>query len=207
MTVEWYQSEDLIPYPQAVAFMEDRVAKIRHHQASEMVWLLEHPPLYTAGTSARLHDLLDSERLPVYQSGRGGKYTYHGPGQRIAYTMLDLRKRKRDLHYLVSCLEEWVMRTLAVFGLPSQRRTGHIGVWIGTAKIAFIGLRVRHWVSFHGMSLNVCPCLEHFGGVVPCGLPDSPMTSLHALGYTYSLSEVDAVLKGTWSEVFDESQD
>ena len=203
--IQWYKSNALIPYPQAVALMEDRVEKIRHYQASEMVWLLEHPALYTAGSSARTHELLDAGRFPVYKSGRGGKYTYHGPGQRIAYTLLDLRKRGRDLHGLILQLEEWVIRTLALLGLQGQRRVGHIGVWVGEAKIASIGLRVRHWVSFHGMSLNVCPRLEHFEGIIPCGLPDSPITSLQALGYMYSLFEVDAVLKAAWTQVFGDS--
>ena len=169
------RSEDPVPYPDALARMERDVARIRDGEAREHVWLLEHPPLYTAGTSARAEDLVEPDRFPVFQAGRGGQYTYHGPGQRVAYLLLDLRERGRDVRCFVQGVEEAVIATLARFGVEGGRRAGRVGVWVnlddGTeAKIAAIGLRVRRWVSFHGLSLNVSPDLGHFSGIVPCGI-------------------------------------
>src|SRR5438067_2437278 len=205
--IEWRCSDRPIPYEEAVAAMEQRIAAIRNDAAPELVWLLEHPPLYTAGTSARAEDLLDPQRLPVYRSGRGGQYTYHGPGQRIAYVMLDLDRHGRDVRCHVWRLEEWMIRTLARLNVKGERRDGRIGVWIaGTGghedKIAAIGVRVRHWVSYHGVALNVDPDLEHFRGIVPCGITEHGVTSLAALGVTASISEIDIALRATFEEVF-----
>jgi lipoyl(octanoyl) transferase len=205
--VEWRNSKGAVDYPQAVAEMERRVAAIRAGAAPELVWLLEHPPLYTAGTSARPEDLLDSRHLPVYRSGRGGRYTYHGPGQRIAYVMLDLARRGRDVGCHVHRLEEWMIRTLAHFGLQGLRRPGRVGVWVvrpgGEAKIAAIGVRVRHWVSYHGVALNIDPDLDHYRGIVPCGIAEYGVTSLAALGVGATSAAVDAALRATFAEVFD----
>jgi lipoyl(octanoyl) transferase len=200
-----------VPYEEAVAAMEQRIAAIRAGSAPELVWLLEHPPLYTAGTSARAEDLLDPQRLPVHRSGRGGQYTYHGPGQRIAYVMLDLDRQGRDVRCHVWRLEEWMIRALARFNVKGERRDGRIGVWIARPggledKIAAIGVRVRHWVSYHGVALNVDPDLEHFGGIVPCGIePETSghgVTSLAQLGITASMADVDIALRATFDEVF-----
>ena len=210
--VEWRISDTLVPYPVAVAAMEQRVAEIRAGTAPELIWLLEHPPLYTAGTSARPDDLLAPDRFPVYQSGRGGQYTYHGPGQRVAYVMLDLRARGGDLRAFVRDLEEWIIRTLARFDLRGERRPGRVGIWLAQPdgredKIAAIGVRVRHWVSFHGISINVDPDLEHFAGIVPCGIESGPqsrfgVTSLRRLGIPCSIREFDGPLKDAFTEVF-----
>jgi len=204
--VEWIASETPIPYPEAVAAMEARVALISEGSAPEQVWLLEHPPLYTAGTSANPRDLLAPGRFPVFRSGRGGQYTYHGPGQRIAYVMLDLSRRGADLRRFVHELEEWLIRTLAGFGVAGQRREGMIGVWVATPrgdeKIAAIGIRVRRWVSFHGVALNVAPDLDHFSGIVPCGIRGAGVTSLAALGAAATMGEVDAVLRREFATVF-----
>lgn len=210
--IEWRISDGLVPYPEAVETMESRVAAIRARTASELVWLLEHPPLYTAGTSARPGDLLQPQRFPVYASGRGGQYTYHGPGQRVAYVMLDLKRRGPDLRRYVADLEEWLIRTLARFNVRGERRGGRIGIWVarpggGEDKVAAIGVRVRHWVTFHGVAINVDPALEHFSGIVPCGIDSGPdsrfgVTSLHDVGILVSMAEVDAALKGTFAEVF-----
>ncbi len=206
--VEWRVSPGLVPYPQAVAAMEERVAAIRAGTASELVWLLEHPPLYTAGTSADPAELLDPHRFPVFKTGRGGRFTYHGPGQRVAYVMLDLARRGIDLKGFVWRLEEWVIRTLAQLGIAAKRCPGRIGVWVDMprgpeAKIAAIGVRVRRWVSYHGLALNVAPDLDHFSGIVPCGLPEYPVTSLEALGQPIPLAQVDAALAATFPEVFE----
>jgi len=206
--VEWRNSESAVDYPEAVAEMERRIAAIRAGVAPELVWLLEHPPLYTAGTSARPEDLIDSQRLPVYRSGRGGRYTYHGPGQRIAYVVLDLARRGRDVGCHVHRLEEWMIRTLAHFGLEGLRRPGRVGVWIadpdrGEAKIAAIGVRVRHWVSYHGAALNIDPDLDHYRGIVPCGIAEHGVTSLAALGVGATRAQVDAALRATFDEVFE----
>lgn len=204
--VEWLRSETLVPYPAAVAFMERRVAAIRAGVARESVWCLEHPPLYTAGTSARPEELLDARGLPVYPTGRGGRFTYHGPGQRVAYVMLDLKRRDGDVRAHVHRLEQWLIDTLAEFGVAGGRREGRVGIWVGTgrgeAKIAAIGVRVRHWVSYHGIALNVDPDLTRFTGIVPCGLAEFGVTSLRALGVVTSLGEVDRRLARTFARVF-----
>src|SRR3954471_1894401 len=211
--IEWRHGDGLVPYEDAVAEMEERVAAIRAGEAPELVWLLEHPPLYTAGTSARPEDLLDPQRLPVYRSGRGGQHTYHGPGQRIAYVLLDLDRpeRGRDVRCHVWRLEEWIIATLRRFNVKGERREGRIGVWVvgrdgREDKIAAIGVRVRQWISYHGAALNVDPDLEHFGGIVPCGIDPGVsghgVTSLAALGVTASISEVDMALRTTFEEVF-----
>jgi lipoyl(octanoyl) transferase len=193
--------------------MEERIATIRASTAPELVWLLEHPPLYTAGTSARPEDLLDPQRLPVYRSGRGGQYTYHGPGQRVAYVMLDLDRTdlgrvRRDVRCHVWRLEEWMIRTLARFNVTGERRDGRIGVWVAGSdgredKVAAIGVRVRHWVSYHGVALNVAPDLEHFRGIVPCGISEHGITSLARLGVAASMAEIDSALRATFDEVFE----
>lgn len=203
---EWRVSENFEPYPETIAAMEKRVDAIIERRAPELVWLLEHPPLYTAGTSANLKDLLAPDRLPVFTTGRGGKYTYHGPGQRVVYVMRDLREHKRDLRAHVSALEEWIIRTLASFGIKGERREGRVGIWIVNGdreeKIAAIGVRVRKWVTYHGLSLNVNPDLSNFQGIVPCGLGAYGVTSLHALGVRVAMSEIDAAFRATWPEVF-----
>jgi lipoyl(octanoyl) transferase len=208
--IEWRISDSPVPYPEAVRTMEERVAAIRAGTARELVWLLEHPPLYTAGTSARAVDLLQPDRLPVYASGRGGQYTYHGPGQRVAYVMLDLKRRKPDLRRFVHDLEEWIIRTLACFNVRGERRDGRIGIWVAQPggredKIAAIGVRVRHWVSYHGIAVNLDPELEHFTGIVPCGIAPGAgfgVTSLHNLGLLISTAEFDAALRGAFTDVF-----
>jgi lipoyl(octanoyl) transferase len=205
--IEWRISDALVPYGEAEAAMEARAAAIRAGTAPEQVWLLEHPPLYTAGTSARTSDLIAPDFLPVFQTGRGGQYTYHGPGQRVGYVMLDLQKRGADLRAYVGDLEEWLIRTLQRLNVKGERRAGRVGIWINEgggkeSKIAAIGVRVRHWVSFHGVSLNVDPDLSHYRGIVPCGVNDHGVTSLAALGITATLPEVDAALKAAFAEVF-----
>jgi lipoyl(octanoyl) transferase len=209
--VEWRISDGLVPYEEAVADMETRIAAIRNGGARELVWLLEHPPLYTAGTSARAPDLLDPERLPVHRTGRGGQYTYHGPGQRIAYVMLDLERWGRDVRCHVWWLEEWIIATLARYNVKGERREGRVGVWVPARdrredKIAAIGVRVRRWVTYHGMALNVDPDLDHYRGIVPCGIDPASsghgVTSLIRLGITASMAEVDVALRATFDEVF-----
>ena len=213
--IEWRVGAAPVPYDEAIAAMEARVATIRDARAPDLVWLLEHPPLYTAGTSARPEDLLEPGRLPVYKSGRGGQYTYHGPGQRIAYVMLDLDRpapgRGRDVRCHVWRLEDWMIRTLARFGVSGERRDGRIGVWVGRPdgrddKIAAIGVRVRRWVTFHGVALNVDPDLAQFRGIVPCGIsPEASghgVTSLARLGVGAGMAEVDRALRGTFDEAF-----
>jgi len=205
-TLEWRISDHAVDYPEAVAFMEDRVAAIRRGEASDCVWLLEHPALYTAGTSARPEDLLSPERFPVHPSGRGGQYTYHGPGQRVGYVMLDLKRRGADIRRFVHDLEEWLIRALAQFGVKALRRDGRVGLWVvtgrGEDKIAAIGVRVRQWVSFHGIAVNVDPDLSHFEGIVPCGIREHGVTSLWRLGLTPTMEEVDSALIAAWAEVF-----
>jgi lipoyl(octanoyl) transferase len=205
--VAWRISADTVAYPDALAAMEERVAAIRAGTAPELVWLLEHPPLYTAGTSARIHDLLAPRRFPVFDAGRGGQYTYHGPGQRVAYVMLDLQRRKPDLRRYIWQLEEWVIRTLAQFNVRGERREGRIGIWVvewggREAKIAAIGVRVRRWVTYHGVAINLDPDLEHFSGIVPCGISGFGVTSLAALGLTTTMAELDGALRTTFEEVF-----
>ncbi len=213
--VEWINSTKLIDYPSAVAAMEDHVDAMIRGQAEERIWLLEHPPLYTAGTSADPADLTDPDLLPVYQSKRGGQYTYHGPGQRVAYAMLDLNKREKDVRKFVRQLEDWVIRTLAEFNVTGERRNGRVGVWVvrtdkpltalGTHpedKIAAIGVRLRKWVSFHGISINVEPDLSHYDGIVPCGIAEHRVTSLVDLGLPVTLDDVDVALKTAFVQVF-----
>jgi lipoyl(octanoyl) transferase len=205
--VAWRISDQLIAYPDAVAQMEKRVAAIADGRAKEMVWLLEHPPLYTAGTSAKREDLLDAARLPVFETGRGGQFTYHGPGQRVGYVMMDLRQRGNDVRRFVHDLEEWLIRTLARFNVRGERREGRVGIWVATSpakeeKIAALGIRVRRGVSYHGISLNIEPELEHFAGIVPCGISEHGVTSLAKLGLVLSTAEVDMALRGAFEEVF-----
>ena len=207
-SLEWRVEPRPVPYPQAVQTMERRVAEIAAGQAPELVWLLEHPPLYTAGTSARPEHLLDSQRFPVFQTGRGGQYTYHGPGQRVVYVMLDLQRRGRaDLRRYVRDLEEWLILSLAHFGVRGERRTGRVGIWVARPdgaeeKIAAIGVRVRRWVTYHGVSLNRDPDLSHFQGIVPCGVADRGVTSLAALGAQVSAEELDKVLQDAFAAIF-----
>src|SRR5215469_13958100 len=205
--IEWRISDVSVDYTVAVEEMERRVAAIREGTAPELVWLLEHPPLYTAGTSARDEDLLDPGRLPVHRAGRGGRYTYHGPGQRIAYVMLDLRRRGQDVRCYVHQLEEWVIQTLAHFGVHGERRDGRVGIWVAQGggreeKIAAIGVRVRQWVTYHGVALNIDPELEHYRGIIPCGITEHGATSLGALGVAATMEEVDTTLRRTFGEVF-----
>ncbi|WP_269446069.1 lipoyl(octanoyl) transferase LipB [Paramagnetospirillum magneticum] len=205
--VEWRISDSPVDYPQAIAAMEERVAAIRAGTAPELVWLLEHPPLYSAGTSADPRDLVDPGRFPVYETGRGGQYTYHGPGQRVAYVLLDLKRRGADVRVYVCNLEEWLIRTLARFVVKGERRTGRVGIWVDRGggredKIAAIGVRVRHWVTFHGIALNVDPDLSHFEGIVPCGIREHGVTSLWDLGLTPTMDDVDCALMATFPEVF-----
>jgi lipoyl(octanoyl) transferase len=212
---EWRISDSAVPYDEALAAMEARVADIRAGHAGELVWLLEHPPLYTAGTSARPQDLLEPARLPVHVAGRGGQYTYHGPGQRVAYAMLDLRARRQDVRRYVADLEDWTIRTLARFNVRGERRAGRVGVWVvrpdkpllpdGSPredKIAAIGVRIRHWVSFHGISINLEPDLSHYAGIVPCGIADHGVTSLVDLGFPVTMADLDMALAETFEEVF-----
>ena len=206
--VEWAISEGLVPYPEALAAQEARVAAIRAGQAAELVWLLQHPPSYTAGTSARAEDLLE-HRFPTFSAGRGGQWTYHGPGQVTGYVMLDLARRGRDVRAHVWRLEEWLIRALDRFNVKGERREGRVGIWVadpatgGEAKIGAIGVRITRWVSWHGVALNVKPELAHFGGIVPCGISQHGVTSLAALGLTASIEEAQAALIGAWAEVFE----
>jgi len=215
--VEWHVLDGLTAYPEALAMMEERAAAIADGRAREAVILLEHPPLYTAGTGARDTDLLDS-RFPVFAAGRGGQYTYHGPGQRVAYVLLDLKRRRQDVRAFVTALEAWIMATLTEFHVTGERREDRVGVWVrrperpptldgGVAedKIAAIGIRVRRWVTFHGISLNVDPDLDHFDGIVPCGIRGHGVTSLADLGFLVSLPEVDTLLRKNFESVFGET--
>lgn len=206
-SVEWRVAEGLVDYEDAVRVMEQRVADIRAGTQPELIWLVEHPPLYTAGTSASSEDLLDSDRFPVYATGRGGQYTYHGPGQRVAYVMLDLQQRRPDVRGYVRNLESWLINTLAQFGVTAEARPDRIGIWVpdsqgGEAKIAAIGVRIRKWVTYHGIALNVYPDLSHFRGIVPCGISDFGVTSLKALGIDATLPLVDNALKAAFFESF-----
>jgi lipoyl(octanoyl) transferase len=209
--VEWRVSEGLVPYPDALAFMDGRVADIAAGRAPELVWLIEHPPLYTAGTSAHGEDVLDA-RFPVFDAGRGGQMTYHGPGQRVAYVMLDLKRRGPDLRKFVATLEEWIIRTLAAFNVRGERREDRIGVWVrrpekaagAEDKIAAIGIRVRQWVTLHGIAINVEPDLSHFSGIVPCGVSEQRygVTSLVDLGLPVTMPDVDIALRAAFEELF-----
>jgi lipoyl(octanoyl) transferase len=208
--VEWVITEGLVPYHTAVGEMEARVAAIASGAARERVWLVEHPPLYTAGTSADDADLVEPARFPVHRSGRGGQFTYHGPGQRVAYAMLDLNRRTPDLRRYVAALEAWLIQALAQFNVRGERREDRVGVWVrrpekgadAEDKIAAIGIRVRRWVSFHGVSLNVEPDLSHFSGIVPCGVREQGVTSLVDLGLPVTMPEVDSVLRASFERVF-----
>jgi lipoyl(octanoyl) transferase len=200
--VEWLASTAPVPYPDALAFMDARAASIARCEARDCVWLLEHPSIYTAGTSADPAELLGSSRFPVFKTGRGGRLTYHGPGQRVAYVMLDLTRRGRDVRAFVRSLEDWLIATLARLGLEGERRPGQVGIFVQGAKLASIGVRVRNWVTLHGVSLNVDPDLEHFAGIVPCGLRDTPVTSLAALGVETNMERVDRALRASFVEVF-----
>jgi lipoyl(octanoyl) transferase len=197
--IEWIVSEAPVAYGEALAFMEQRAAAIRDGVARECVWLLEHPPLFTAGTSARPDELIDAMDFPVFRAGRGGRYTYHGPGQRVGYLMLDLEKRGKDIRRFVHGLEGWMIGTLAQFGVEAHRAEGRIGIWVGNgadeAKIGALGVRVKRWVTLHGFALNVAPDLSHFRGIVPCGIPEFGVTSLAAQGKQIPLERVDYALK------------
>ncbi|MEO7026147.1 MAG: lipoyl(octanoyl) transferase LipB [Caulobacteraceae bacterium] len=206
-TVEWAVSATAVGYAAAVEAMESRAAAIARGDAPELVWLLEHPPLYTAGVSARPAELLAPNRFPVFRSGRGGRYTYHGPGQRVAYVMLDLNARTRDARAFVTSLEAWIIAALARLNVAAAIRTGRVGVWVDRGggredKIAAIGIKLRRWVSFHGVSLNVDPVLDHFSGIVPCGIIGHGVTSLADLDAPAPLPVVDAALRGTFETVF-----
>ncbi len=214
--VEWKTSDQLVPYEDAVSFMEDRAQKIAEGSAGELIWLLEHPPLFTAGTSAKIDDLTDPDRFPVYPSKRGGQYTYHGPGQRVVYVMLDLNKRGRDVRAFVKMLETWVIETLAEFNVHGEIRDGRVGVWVerddkpltisgakAEDKIAAIGIRLRKWISFHGISINVEPDLDHFSGIVPCGITEHGVTSLVDLGLPVTMSDLDVALVSTFNRLFE----
>ncbi len=214
--VDWKISEGLTPYPEALAFMEQRVGKILSGEAAELVWLLEHPPMFTAGTSAKREDLVLPDMFEVFQARRGGEYTYHGPGQRVAYVMLDLNKRGRDVRAYVGKLEAWIIETLHQFNVQSGRREGRVGVWVDRPdrpalpdgrmaedKIAAIGVRIRRWVTFHGISINLEPDLSHYSGIIPCGLADYGVTSLIDLGIPASMDDLDMALKQSFEAVFE----
>ncbi|WP_417623631.1 lipoyl(octanoyl) transferase LipB [Paremcibacter congregatus] len=208
--LEWKYSDGLVDYDEAMALMEQRVADIHAGTASELVWFLQHPPLYTAGTSADAQDLMSPDRFPVYEAGRGGQYTYHGPGQRVVYVMLDLARRGRDVRQFVSRLEQWVIDTLSEFNVTAERRDGRVGVWVTREggreeKIAAIGVRVRKWVTFHGICINVEPDLDHYTGIVPCGISEHGVTSLVDLGLPVTLFDVDAVLRQKWDSIFEDT--
>jgi lipoyl(octanoyl) transferase len=203
--VEWRTSDSPVLYPQALAEMEARAAAIAEGTAGELVWLLEHPPIYTAGTSAQDGDLLDA-RFPVYRTGRGGQFTYHGPGQRVGYAMLDLKRRKPDVRAYVHDLEQWLIEALAEFNVKGERREGRVGIWVQRGlredKIAALGVRIKRWVTFHGVALNVDPDLSHFSGIVPCGVRAHGVTSLADLGVPVSMADVDVALKKSFTKVF-----
>ena len=213
--VEWLISSGLTAYPTAVEFMENRVAEIAVGNAPELIWLVEHPPLYTAGTSANINDLTDPDQFPVFTSGRGGEYTYHGPGQRVVYVMLNLKNRKADVRAFVSTLETWIIRTLTGFNIKGERREDRVGVWVTRPdksrfgdgsqcedKIAAIGIRLRKWVSFHGLSINVEPDLSHYDGIVPCGISGHGVTSLVDLGLLVEMADLDLALKQEFTPLF-----
>jgi len=209
--VHWRVSNGLMPYPATHEYMKERALQIAANEAPEQVWLLEHPPLYTAGTSANVADLVDTERFDVFETGRGGQYTYHGPGQRVGYVMLDLRRRERDVSAFVRGLEQWIIDSLAEFDVIAERRCGRVGVWVERPnsqgkiveeKIAAIGVRLKKWVSFHGISINLNPDLSHFGGIVPCGIAEHGVTSLEALGKNVSMADLDKALRHHFERLF-----
>ena len=211
-TPEWRVEPGLTDYDTAIAAMQARIAGIKAGSAGELIWLVEHPPLYTAGTSAKPDDLQEAGRFPTYAAGRGGQWTYHGPGQRIAYVMLDLTRKhgnfpQRDVHCYVRALERWAIATLADFGVKGEIRQGRVGIWVvlpdgSEAKIGAIGVRVTRWVTWHGLALNLAPDLSHFGGIVPCGIREHGVTSLRDLGVEASMEELDAALKRHWDGIF-----
>ena len=209
--IEWRVGSGLVPYEEALAFMDERAAAIRAGAAKECVWLLEHPPLFTAGTSADPAELMNPSGFPVFDAGRGGRYTYHGPGQRVGYVMLDLDRRGRDVRRLVHSLEAWIIAALAQLGVEAHRAPGRIGIWVGDgareAKIAALGIRIRRWVTLHGFSVNVAPDLAHFDGIVPCGISDLGVTSLQAQGKETRMSRVDAALKRSFHLFLNELDD
>ncbi len=204
---EWQVEDGLVPYDEAIRFMKERVENIIYGRDKELIWLLEHPPLYSAGTSAKESDLIDKNKLPIYKSGRGGQYTYHGPGQRVIYVMLDLKKRKKDIRAFVKALESWIIDALGEHGIKGELFDDKIGVWVrdrngDIKKIAAIGIRVSRWVSFHGISLNINPDLSHYSGIVPCGISDYGVTSLADLGCDISMNEFDKTLKLAFEKRF-----
>ena len=209
--IEWKVTDGLVPYPQALAEMEARAAAVRAGGACELVWLLEHPPLFTAGTSADPAELFNPQGFPVFDAGRGGRYTYHGPGQRVGYLVLDLEKRGKDIRCFVHALEGWIICTLERLGVDARREPGRIGIWTGSganeAKIGAIGVRVRRWVTMHGFSINVSPDLSHFGGIIPCGIAEYGVTSLAHLGLNASMSHVDDALKGIFPSFLNDLSD
>jgi lipoyl(octanoyl) transferase len=200
--VEWRSSEGLVPYDEALAFMEQRAAAIREGRAPECIWLVEHPPLFTAGTSADAAELFNPYGFPVYEAGRGGRYTYHGPGQRVGYLMLDLEKRGRDIRRFVHALEGWIIAALGELGIAAHRAPGRIGIWVGEgaseAKIAALGIRVKRWVTLHGFSINLSPELSHFSGIVPCGISEFGVTSIASLGVEVDMAGLDAAIQRTF---------
>lgn len=209
--VEWIHEKGLVPYIEAEDFMKSRAAAIAAGGAPERIWLLEHPPLYTAGTSAKSEDLVAPDRFPVHKTGRGGQYTYHGPGQRVAYVMLNLRERNPDVRAFVCSLEDWIIATLARFGITGERREGRVGIWVvrnrglpseREDKIAAIGIRLHKWVSFHGISINLNPELEHFSGIVPCGIDEHGVTSFADLGVAATMDQLDQVLEEEFTKIF-----
>ena len=207
MKLEWKTSNLPIEYPQAISFMEERVENIHHNKTPELIWLLEHPSIYTAGSSASDSDLLNHSKFPIYPSGRGGKYTYHGPGQRIIYLMLNLKSRGADLRKYVANLEDWIIASLAEIGLTSERKQGRVGIWTKSklgeeVKIAAIGIRVRKWITYHGIAINVFPNLEHYNGIIACGIKEFGVTSLQELGYNIAYAELDDILKRKFSDFF-----
>lgn len=201
---EWRVADGLLPYPEALAAMEQRAAAIRAGTARELIWLVEHPPLFTAGTSAAPAELMNPQGFPVYEAGRGGRFTYHGPGQRVGYVMLDLERRGRDIRHFVHSLEGWLIAAIARLDVAARREPGRIGLWVGSgageAKIAAIGVRVKRWVTLHGFSINVAPDLAHFGGIVPCGISEFGVTSLAALGRPTSMAALDAALEAEFPQ-------
>ncbi|USG60234.1 lipoyl(octanoyl) transferase LipB [Sneathiella marina] len=204
--IEWTIADKAVPYEEAIRFMEQRVKDIREGNAKELIWLVEHPPLYTAGTSADSADLIMPDRFPVYSAGRGGQYTYHGPGQRVVYVMLDLKKRNADVRAFVQDMEDWIVDVLAQYQIKGEKRDGRVGVWVDRGfredKIAAIGVRVRRWVSFHGISVNVDPDLTHYSGIVPCGISEHGVTSLVDLGIPVSMPEFDIELRNSFENIF-----
>jgi len=211
--VEWIISSGLVEYPDALKAMDERVDSIQKGNAKELVWLLEHPPLYSAGTSAKPKDLLTPNRFPVFKTGRGGQYTYHGPGQRVAYIMLDLNRRRRDIRAFVSSLETWIINTLSKFNIRGERRSDRIGIWVRRTdlnnseredKIGAIGIRIKRWVTLHGISINVSPDLEHFGGIIPCGIGGYGVTSFEDIGQPLEVYDLDLELRTEFDQLFGE---